>query len=130
MVIGLLQGVEVDYQHQSQYQYQHTSNVQSTSTYAPTIAPQYTIGYNPQVILGSPQAQISGGQSQTPQVIPATTITPAIDNASGQTQGQTAETGGNNLMDYAIAGVAIVAAVIILPKLIKGFTKAKTKGVL
>jgi len=91
----------------NQYSYQ--------STYAPTtqttttLSPQYTIGYNPQIILGSPSASIGGGQMQTPSVTVIPTAQPALSQTSAQTSTQPVTKAGNgNETLIAIAGLGVL----------------------
>ena len=123
MAIGLLWGMDTNIR---QYQYRSTQiSTQTTATYSPTYAPQYTMGYNPQIILGSPQAVISGGQGLQPTVAPQVIAIPSTSQAANPVTQEAPMGGGNNMMDYAIAGVAIIAAVFILPKLLRKFSKGK-----
>jgi len=103
----------------------HFELIQNTPTYSPTYSPQYSMTYNPQIMLGSPYGAMTGG-SITPTVAPQVIITPSASQSSAPELQQSA--GGGGMQDMLIAGVAIVAAVLILPSLIKGFTKVKTKG--
>lgn len=125
MAVGLLWGMDTNIRY-SQYQSTQIST-QETSTYSPTYAPQYSMAYNPQLILGSPRGSIGGGSQIIPTVAPQVITIPSTDQVSAPVT-EEAPMGGGGIQDMLIAGVAIVAAVLILPSLIKGFTKIKTKG--
>ena len=127
MAVGLLWGMDTNIR---QYQYRSTQiSTQETSTYAPTYAPQYSMAYNPQLILGSPHGSIGGGSQIIPTVAPQIITIPSVAQTSAPVT-QEAPMGGGGMQDMLIAGAAIIAVVLILPSLMKGFAKVKTKGLI
>jgi len=132
MSVGLLFGMDTNITNRmSEYKTYKTAN-QYTITNAPQTTTQYSLGYNPQLNIGSPNANIGGSGGVNPISVPQVITTPSVaqGDAPTTTEAPMGAGTGNQWTNLIIVGVVAIAAVIILPKLLKGLGKsgALTKG--
>ena len=138
MVVGLLFGAETNILHRHyQYattktSYQKTLNFSPTEVYSPQVSTQQSLNYQPQLILGSPQATISGVSDITPSysplmdIAPATTVIPAIKQTDAPTtQEAPMSAGGGSMTDTLIGVGAIAVAGLIAIMFLKKKRKKK-----
>ena len=106
-----------------------------STTYAPVYSPsnQYALGYNPQLNIGSPNASIGGSGGVNPISSPSVVSAPSQAQTDAPVYTE-AQQGGGGLAksgewtDLIIVGVIAIAAVLILPKLIKGLSSSSGKA--
>jgi len=87
---------------------------------------QPTITYNPQLQIDSPGGQI-GGSTVTPSitVIPSHTQNTNQSDTATATPDMGISGGGTGITDLLIVGGALIAGVLILPSIVKGFSKTR-----
>ena len=121
MAVGLLFGADTNITTRV-YDYKtYKTTKQYTTTFAPQTTVMNTYGYNPQIVLGSPQANIGSGGRVTPVSTPqVTTIPQTIQKDEPITKEATmGAQGGTNITDLLIVAGVGLAAILILPKLFK-----------